>query len=133
MFNTTTAGLVTSTTASDVVAVIAAAAAAASMTATTADPDEMLSSTMTDILSLDVQKAMIEIDTDLKVSPVTLSSDWSRVARLLLLASLAVVGSVGNVFMISAVMVEDHLRKLGIVYLIYIILSFEFILIFILF
>ncbi|XP_015517065.2 melatonin receptor type 1B-A-like [Neodiprion virginianus] len=47
------------------------------------------------------------------VSPVTLSSDWSRVARLLLLASLAVVGSVGNVFMISAVMVEDHLKKRG--------------------
>ncbi|XP_043285808.1 melatonin receptor type 1B-A-like isoform X2 [Venturia canescens] len=50
---------------------------------------------------------------DLDVSPVTLSSDWSRVARLLLLASLAVVGSVGNVFMISAVMVEDHLKKRG--------------------
>lgn len=52
------------------------------------------------------------IDND-DVSPVTLSSDWSRVARLLLLASLAVVGSVGNVFMISAVMVEDHLKKRG--------------------
>ncbi|XP_043478166.1 adenosine receptor A1-like [Leptopilina heterotoma] len=50
---------------------------------------------------------------DPDVSPVTLSEDWSRVARLLLLASLAVVGSVGNVFMISAVMVEDHLRKIG--------------------
>ncbi|XP_044733635.1 melatonin receptor type 1B-A-like [Chrysoperla carnea] len=47
------------------------------------------------------------------VSPVTLSSDWSRVARLLLLATLAVIGSVGNVFMISAVMVEDHLKKRG--------------------
>lgn len=47
------------------------------------------------------------------VSPVTLSSDWSRVARLLLLASLAVIGSVGNVFMISAVMIEDHLKKRG--------------------
>lgn len=55
----------------------------------------------------------VPVDSDLEVSPVTLSSDWPRVARLLLLASLAVVGSVGNVFMISAVMVEDHLRKRG--------------------
>lgn len=50
---------------------------------------------------------------DLGYSPVTLSSDWPRVARLLLLASLAVIGSVGNVFMISAIMVEDHLKKRG--------------------
>lgn len=48
-----------------------------------------------------------------EVSPVTLSSDWSRVARLLMLASLSVIGSVGNVFMISAVMIEDHLKKKG--------------------
>ncbi|XP_024891658.1 histamine H2 receptor-like [Temnothorax curvispinosus] len=47
------------------------------------------------------------------ISPVTLSSAWSRVARLLLLASLAVSGSVGNVFMISAVVVEDQLNKRG--------------------
>jgi len=47
------------------------------------------------------------------VSPVTLSADWSRVARLLLLASLAVIGSVGNIFMISSVMIEDHLKKRG--------------------
>lgn len=47
------------------------------------------------------------------VSPVTLSADWSRVARLLLLASLSTVGSVGNVFMISAVMIDDYLRKRG--------------------
>lgn len=52
-------------------------------------------------------------DGDLDVSPVTLSSAWSRVARLLLLASLAVGGSVGNVFMISAVVVEDQLNKRG--------------------
>lgn len=52
-------------------------------------------------------------DSDLDVSPVTLSSAWSRVARLLLLVSLAVCGSVGNVFMISAVMVEDQLNKRG--------------------
>lgn len=50
---------------------------------------------------------------DLDVSPVTLSSAWSRVARLLLLVSLAVCGSVGNVFMISAVVVEDQLNKRG--------------------
>jgi len=53
------------------------------------------------------------IDGDLDVSPVTLSSAWSRVARLLLLVSLAVAGSVGNVFMISAVVVEDQLNKRG--------------------
>ncbi|XP_029172602.1 melatonin receptor type 1B-like [Nylanderia fulva] len=53
------------------------------------------------------------LDGDLDVSPVTLSSAWSRVARLLLLASLAVGGSVGNVFMISAVVVEDQLNKRG--------------------
>lgn len=52
-------------------------------------------------------------DGDLDISPVTLSSAWSRVARLLLLASLAVAGSVGNVFMISAVVVEDQLNKRG--------------------
>ncbi|XP_011877105.1 PREDICTED: melatonin receptor type 1B-A-like isoform X2 [Vollenhovia emeryi] len=52
-------------------------------------------------------------DDDLDVSPVTLSPAWSRVARLLLLASLAVGGSVGNVFMISAVVVEEQLNKRG--------------------
>lgn len=52
-------------------------------------------------------------DGDLDISPVTLSSAWSRVARLLLLASLAVGGSVGNVFMISAMVVEDQLNKRG--------------------
>jgi hypothetical protein len=48
------------------------------------------------------------------VSPVTLSTEWPRLARLLLLSSLAVIGSVGNVFMISSVMIEDHLKKAGI-------------------
>lgn len=47
------------------------------------------------------------------VSPVTLGSDWSRVGKLLLLTALSVTGSVGNVFMISAVMIEDHLKKRG--------------------
>lgn len=48
------------------------------------------------------------------VSPVTLNDHWSRLARLILLAALASVGSIGNVFMISAVMIEDFLRKRGI-------------------
>lgn len=46
-------------------------------------------------------------------SPVTLSQEWSRMARLLLISFLSVIGSVGNVFMISSVMVEDHLKKAG--------------------
>ncbi|KAL7307266.1 hypothetical protein TKK_0000463 [Trichogramma kaykai] len=54
-----------------------------------------------------------DVTAGLNISPVTLSSDWSRVVRLLILLSLAVIGSVGNVFMISAVMVEDHLKKRG--------------------
>ncbi|KAL1517032.1 hypothetical protein ABEB36_000851 [Hypothenemus hampei] len=48
-----------------------------------------------------------------EVSPVTLNDHWSRLARLILLASLSTVGSVGNVFMMSAVMIEDYLRKRG--------------------
>ncbi|XP_063240874.1 melatonin receptor type 1B-A-like [Bacillus rossius redtenbacheri] len=54
------------------------------------------------------------------VSPMPFGSSdgWSRLARLLLLASLAVVGSVGNVFMISSVMIEDHLKKRGNVFLV---------------
>ncbi|XP_039286312.1 melatonin receptor type 1A [Nilaparvata lugens] len=51
--------------------------------------------------------------TETIISPVTLSSDWSRVARLLLVVGLAVIGSVGNVYMVSAVMIEDHLKKKG--------------------
>lgn len=46
-------------------------------------------------------------------SPVTLSQDWSRLAKLLLISFLSVIGSIGNVFMISSVMVEDHLKKAG--------------------
>lgn len=48
-----------------------------------------------------------------EVSPVTLSNEWSRMARLILLSCLSVVGSVGNVFMISSVMIEDQLKKAG--------------------
>lgn len=44
-------------------------------------------------------------------SPVTLSTEWSKMARLLVLACLSVIGSIGNVFMISSVMIEDHLKK----------------------
>lgn len=47
------------------------------------------------------------------VSPVTLSSEWSRLARLIFLTILSVIGSVGNIFMISSVMIEDHLKKAG--------------------
>lgn len=46
-------------------------------------------------------------------SPVTLSTEWSSMARLLVLACLSVIGSIGNVFMISSVMIEDHLKKAG--------------------
>lgn len=46
-------------------------------------------------------------------SPVTLSTEWPSMARLLVLALLSVVGSIGNVFMISSVMIEDHLKKAG--------------------
>jgi hypothetical protein len=46
-------------------------------------------------------------------SPVTLPSEWPRLARLLLLTILSVIGSVGNVFLISSVMIEDNLKKAG--------------------
>uniref|UniRef100_A0A1B6CH00 G-protein coupled receptors family 1 profile domain-containing protein n=1 Tax=Clastoptera arizonana TaxID=38151 RepID=A0A1B6CH00_9HEMI len=57
------------------------------------------------------------------ISPVTLSSDWNRVARLLLVVGLAVVGSVGNVYMVSAVMIEEHLKKKGNTFLVNIALA----------
>lgn len=47
------------------------------------------------------------------VSPVLLSSEWSRLTRLIFLTILSVIGSVGNIFMISSVMIEDHLKKAG--------------------
>ena len=46
-------------------------------------------------------------------SPVTLSPEWSRMSRLLLLSALCVFGSVGNVFMISSVVIEDYLKRPG--------------------
>lgn len=47
------------------------------------------------------------------VSLVTISSDLSRVGRLLMMSGLSVLGSIGNVYMISAVIVEEHLSKRG--------------------
>jgi hypothetical protein len=47
------------------------------------------------------------------VSPVTLSTEWTRLTRLIFLTLLSVIGSVGNIFMISSVMIEDHLKKAG--------------------
>ncbi|KAJ1523704.1 hypothetical protein ONE63_001538 [Megalurothrips usitatus] len=47
------------------------------------------------------------------VSPVTLDAGWSKVARLLVLAALAVVGSIGNVFLISSILIEDYLKQRG--------------------
>lgn len=74
-------------------------------------------STLAGIMGLEpeirMDSAGNDLDSDLDISPVTLSSAWSRVARLLLLASMAVGGSIGNVFMISAVVVEDQLKKRG--------------------
>ncbi|GLG92573.1 Uncharacterized protein GBIM_00226 [Gryllus bimaculatus] len=47
--------------------------------------------------------------------PMALSAaeGGGRAGRLLLVAGLAVVGSVGNIFMISSIITEDHLRKRG--------------------
>lgn len=46
-------------------------------------------------------------------SPVTLSPQWSRLGRLLLLSALCILGSVGNIFMISSVVIEDYLKRPG--------------------
>lgn len=70
-------------------------------------------STLAGIINHESDKTNHIYDSDHDISPVTLSSAWSRVARLLLLASMSVGGSVGNVFMISAVVVEDQLKKRG--------------------
>ncbi len=69
-------------------------------TITTTDGSKLLLASMT----------MAKADT---FSPITLSPHWSRLAKLLLISFLSVIGSVGNVFMISSVMVEDHLKKAG--------------------
>ncbi|XP_017300951.1 melatonin receptor type 1B-like [Diaphorina citri] len=51
------------------------------------------------------------------VDPSTLPYDWNRVARLLITTGLSVLGSVGNGYMISSVMIEDHLRRRGNTYI----------------
>lgn len=73
-------------------------------TATTTDGSNVL------LASIGIVAKFNKVD---NFSPVTLSQHWSRLARLLLISFLSVIGSVGNVFMISSVMVEDHLKKAG--------------------
>lgn len=51
--------------------------------------------------------------TKAEFSPVTLSPEWSRMSRLLLLSALSILGSVGNIFMISSVVIEDYLKRPG--------------------
>lgn len=46
-------------------------------------------------------------------TPVTLNSSWSRLSRLLILSCLSVIGSVGNVFMISSLLIEEYLKRAG--------------------
>ncbi|KAL2720099.1 histamine H2 receptor-like [Vespula squamosa] len=46
-------------------------------------------------------------------SEVILSSSWSRLLQLAVLAFLAIFGSIGNVFMISALVIEEKLKKIG--------------------
>lgn len=99
---------ITETTTANIMA-STAAGSQMTMTMMTNTGDE-ISTTLTGMIGISIVNNKINY---VDVSPVTLSSDWPRVARLLLLASLAVIGSVGNVFMISAVMVEDHLKKRG--------------------
>lgn len=46
-------------------------------------------------------------------SPVLLSSEWRPLSRLVFLTIMSCIGGVGNIFMISSVMVEDQLKKAG--------------------
>lgn len=73
-------------------------------TITTTDGSKIL------LTSLSIAAKYNKVD---NFSAVTLSPYWSRLARLLLISFLSVIGSVGNVFMISSVMIEDHLKKAG--------------------
>ncbi|KAK0089902.1 hypothetical protein PV326_004332 [Microctonus aethiopoides] len=100
---------ITETTTANIMASTASTGSPMTMTMMTNTGDG-ISTTLTGMIGISIVNNKINY---VDVSPVTLSSDWPRVARLLLLASLAVIGSVGNVFMISAVMVEDHLKKRG--------------------
>lgn len=75
-------------------------------------------STTTHITSLSHRLALYKATMGHKLqnrdfSPVTLAPEWSSMARLLILSGLSVLGSIGNVFMISSVMIEDHLKKAG--------------------
>lgn len=76
----------------------------------------MVNETTTAIIESVISTTLINdgpmVDSDV-VSPVTLSMEWSRVARLLIMIGLSVIGSIGNVYMISSVMIEDHLNKRG--------------------
>jgi hypothetical protein len=47
------------------------------------------------------------------VSAVLLSTEWPRLTRILFLTIMSAIGSVGNIFMISSVMIEDQLKKAG--------------------
>lgn len=55
----------------------------------------------------------IFVSTEENVSPVTISPEWSRVGRLLMMSGLSLLGGIGNVYMISAVIVEEHLSRRG--------------------
>ena len=59
------------------------------------------------------------------VSPVTLSTEWSRLTRLIFLTILSVIGSIGNIAMISSVMIEDHLKKAGLCETFFLLIKFR--------
>lgn len=83
-------------------------------TSTGEDVDGTIASFMAGALALSSATTKMPRFDD--VRPVTLSAEWSRMARLLLFSCLSVVGSIGNVFMVSSVMIEDHLKKAGTYY-----------------
>lgn len=41
------------------------------------------------------------------------NDEWNRLGKLVLLSALAALGTLGNIFAISAVMTEDQLKKKG--------------------
>ena len=41
---------------------------------------------------------------------------WNRVVKLLVISVIATVASTGNVFVISAVLMDDHLKKRGLIH-----------------
>lgn len=46
-------------------------------------------------------------------SPVLLSNEWRPLSRLVFLSIMSLIGTAGNIFMISSVMVEEQLKKAG--------------------